>query len=95
MEQLTTTCDRCGVIKSDVNHWFITSLGFPNGQLVLEDDSQTDTNKAARHICGPACLSKEVACWATKTAANGKTGSAFEETEFIPWPFTLSGILTE
>ncbi len=99
MEQLTTTCDRCGVIKSDASHWFIASLGFPKGQLVLEDDNHGDTSSAVRHICGPSCLSKEVKSWAVKTAAkaatNGNGGIVFEESEFVPWPFTLAGIVTE
>ena len=90
-----TTCDQCGAIKRDVNHWFNVSAAFPAAQLVLETDDSADDGKATRHICCAGCLMKEVADWATKmtaTALPAPMSGQYVGTEQTPWPFTLANI---
>lgn len=60
----TFRCDNCGVLKKEVNHWFMLSI--TNGTdsvTVYKWDKDADSLDA--HVCGVDCAVRLVARWMT------------------------------
>jgi hypothetical protein len=55
MIKLAVTCDKCGVIKGDTNHWWsltVLNKAFYARQFSLDSDKD---NENLKHVCGSAC----------------------------------------
>jgi len=68
--QQTITCDVCGVVKREANHWF-TYLD-QAGQVTFYPWSEADY-RTHNHLCSERCcmtiLSRKLAAWGRKEAA--------------------------
>lgn len=56
------TCDVCGKVKQDVNHWWIvkrTAMDF----TLLPWGSGAIKNSIAHHLCGQECVTKSASQW--------------------------------
>lgn len=52
---VTYTCDNCGAVKKETNHWFVGSV---NGSFDITPWNDTDANsyQGILHLCGDACV---------------------------------------
>jgi hypothetical protein len=67
-EQRIYTCDECGAVKRDVNHWFKIVSTSDSLRLVswnFELGGYEQDHLRVKHICGDACVTKAVAKFMT------------------------------
>jgi hypothetical protein len=58
----TITCDRCGKVKREVNHWWIAKINAMDFTL-LPWGSGAIESPVAKHLCGQECVSKMASQW--------------------------------
>ena len=60
MTNLTTTCDGCGVVKKETNHWFklISSPISVEVSLAEDFDDSDEPAGTVQDLCGRNCLMK-------------------------------------
>ena len=54
MIEQTVTCDACGTVKKEVNHWWIVYLR-KNGELAIKHANQYRPLKCI-DVCGQSCV---------------------------------------
>jgi hypothetical protein len=77
MKSTVITCDVCGQIKGETNHWFIALTNAGHHEVGIgfgpaDCDHQTDTT-IREDICGQECLRKRLSQWLELTSKKGAT----------------------
>lgn len=52
------TCECCGIVKGDTNHWIMYLTAFVDGKLTIRFLPWTGKYKAFNHLCGEGCAQK-------------------------------------
>lgn len=57
---LTVTCDVCGTIKKEANHWFMARYSHGVFECLFWNDDTLEMigDATLRHICSESCLHK-------------------------------------
>jgi hypothetical protein len=78
MESVQITCDVCGRVKQETNHWFkaVVDPVHPNPAGIAFGTSAAevgDSDLKIEHICGQECLHKRLSRWIEGTIASTST----------------------
>lgn len=69
MERITITCDGCGMVKGEGNHWWRVYVLIAELQIRPWASPSKDIGLES-HFCGSACLQKKLAEWMGKVGTS-------------------------
>lgn len=62
------TCDVCGKVKGEVNHWYTAEI-YGKSSIYVRTWSEKSVEGADQHLCGQECVIQAVNKWMQDQAA--------------------------